>query len=149
MATFHYLHSNTPSLQYSNTPILHYSITPLLRYSTGQDADYRRKGKCVMASGDIYVQITATSGLSGRSKSVVVLVPANAIEEYKSRLHGSKEENETIARKLADPLAGYLFTHRPTFGRFTVAHSFTTTPPLETENEPPELTRGELKAWLL
>jgi hypothetical protein len=102
-----------------------------------------------MASGDIYVQITATSGLSGRSKSVVVLVPGSAIEEYKSKLHGSKDEDETIARKLADPLAGYLFTHRPTFGRFRVAHSFTTTPPPETEQEPPELTRGELKAWLL
>jgi hypothetical protein len=103
----------------------------------------------VKASGDIYVQITATSGLSGRSKSVVVLVPGNAIKEYKSRRHASKDENETIARKLADPLAGYLFTHRPTFGRFRVAHSFTTTPPPETEQEPPELTRGELKAWLL
>jgi hypothetical protein len=129
----------------------HYRITPILHYSTSprgrmQPIEGRKR---VMASGDIYVQITATSSLSGRSKSVVVLVPGNAIEEYKSRLHAGKDENETIARKLADPLAGYLFTHRPTFGRFRVAHSFTTTPPPETEQEPPELTRGELKAWLL
>jgi hypothetical protein len=130
-------------------PLPHHSNTPILHHSARPDAAYRRKEKRVMASGDIYVQITASSDLSGRSKSVVVLVPGNAIEEYKSRLHAGKDENETIARKLADPLAGYLFTHRPTFGRFRVAHSFTTTPPPETEQEPPELTRGELKAWLL
>jgi hypothetical protein len=135
--------------RHSTTASLRYSITPLLHQSARPDAAYRRKEKRVMASGDIYVQITASSDLSGRSKSVVVLVPGNAIEEYKSRLHAGKDENETIARKLADPLAGYLFTHRPTFGRFRVAHSFTTTPPPETEQEPPELTRGELKAWLL
>jgi hypothetical protein len=102
-----------------------------------------------MASGDIYVQITATSGDSGRSKSVVVLVPRNAIEEYKSKFQAIKEDDETIARRLADPVASYVFTHRPSFGRFRVAYSFTTTPPPEVEHETPELTRGELKAWLV
>ena len=102
-----------------------------------------------MASADIYVQITATSGISSRSKSVVVLVPRNAIEEYKSKGHAIKEEDEIITRRLADPLASYVFTHRSTFGRFRVAYSFTKTPPPEIQNEPPELTRGELKAWLV
>jgi hypothetical protein len=102
-----------------------------------------------MASGNIYVQITATSGLSGRSKSVVVLVPGNAIDEFKSRLHLSKDDDETIARRLADPVASYVFTHRDTFGRFRVAYTFTTTPPPEIEKESPELTRGDLKAWLV
>jgi hypothetical protein len=103
----------------------------------------------LMASRDIYAQITATSGLSGRSKSVVVFVPRSAIEEYKSKCHAVKEDDETIARRLANPLASYVFTHRSTFGGFRVAYSFTKTPPPEIEHEPPELTRGELQAWLV
>ncbi|HEX6564858.1 MAG TPA: hypothetical protein VF020_11270 [Chthoniobacterales bacterium] len=59
------------------------------------------------------------------------------------------EKDETIAERLADPVASYVFTHRPGFGRFRVAYSFTTTPPPEIEHEAPELTRGELKAWLV
>jgi hypothetical protein len=102
-----------------------------------------------MASANIYVQITATSGISDRSKSVVVLVPRNAIQEYKSKCHAVREDDETIARRLADPLASYVFTHRSTFGKFRVAYSFTKTPPPESEHEPPELTRGDLKAWLV
>jgi hypothetical protein len=102
-----------------------------------------------MAAADIYVQITATTISSGRSKSVVVLVPQNAIEEYKSRLHPTNDNDAAIARELADPVASYVFTHRPTFGRFKVAHAFSTTPPAEIEHEAPELTRGDLKAWLV
>jgi hypothetical protein len=102
-----------------------------------------------MASRDIYVQITATSLSSGRSKSVVVLVRRSAIEEYKSRLQATKDDDQSVARRLADPLASYVFTHRSTFGNFRVAYSFTKTPPLEIQHESPELTRGELKAWLL
>jgi hypothetical protein len=102
-----------------------------------------------MASVDIYVQITATASFSRRLKSVVVLVPGNAIQEYKSQLHATKEADESVARRLADPVASYVFTHRATFGRFRVAHSFATVPPPEIEQEPPELTRGNLKAWLV
>jgi hypothetical protein len=101
-----------------------------------------------MASADIYVQITATAG-SGRSKSVVGLIPRNAIEEYQSRFPATEDEDQSVARRLADPVAGYVFTHRPTFGTFRVAYSFTKTPPPEIEQEPPELTRGDLKAWLV
>ena len=102
-----------------------------------------------MASADIYVQITATATGSGRSKSVVVLVPQSAIEDYKSRLPTTQDEDQSVARRLADPVAGYVFTHRPSFGRFKVAHAFSTTPPTEIEHEAPELTRGDLKAWLV
>jgi hypothetical protein len=102
-----------------------------------------------MAAADIYVQITATATSSGRSKSVVVLVPQNAIEEYKSRLQVTKDEDQSVARQLADPLASYVFTHRSSFGNFRVAYSFARTPPPEIQHEPPELTRGELKAWLV
>ena len=102
-----------------------------------------------MPSADIYVQITATAASSGRSKSVVVLVPQNAIQEYKSKCHAVKEDDEAIARRLADPLASHVFTHRSTFGGFRVAYAFSTTPPAEIEHEAPELTRGNLKAWLV
>src|SRR5690348_3988765 len=102
-----------------------------------------------MASADIYVQITATATGSGRSKSVVVLVPQSAIAEYKSRLQAAKDEDQSVARRLADPLASYVFTHRSTFGNFRVAYSFAKSPPPEIQHEPPELTRGDLKAWLL
>jgi hypothetical protein len=102
-----------------------------------------------MAMADIYVQITATSPFSGRSKSVVVLVPQNAIREYKARLQLTKDDDQSLARQLADPLANYVFTHRPTLGSFKVVFSFTTEPPPEIENESPELTRGDLKAWLV
>jgi hypothetical protein len=101
-----------------------------------------------MASADIYVQITATT-VSGRSKSVVVLVPQSAIEEYKSRLQVTKDEDQSVARRLADPVASYVFTHRSTFGGFRVAYSFTQAPPPEIEHEVPELMRGDLKAWLV
>jgi hypothetical protein len=101
-----------------------------------------------MASAGIYVQVTATSS-SGRSKAVVVLVPQNAIDEYKSRPQATKDEDQVVAKRLADPLASYVFTHRSTFGNFRVVYSFTKTPPPEIQHEPPELTRGELKAWLV
>jgi hypothetical protein len=102
-----------------------------------------------MPSADIYVQITATAASSGRSKSVVVLVPQNAIEKCKSTLRSTKDNDAAIARELADPVASYVFTHRPTFGRFRAAYSFTTTPPAEIAHEAPDLTRGDLKAWLV
>jgi hypothetical protein len=99
-------------------------------------------------ASDVYVQVTA-SGLSGRAKTVLVLVPGKIIEEYKSKIHGKKIDDQSIARELADPLASYVFTHRDTLGRFDVEHGFSTTPPREIEHDSPELTRGELKAWLL
>jgi hypothetical protein len=99
-------------------------------------------------AGDVYVQVTA-SGLSGRAKSVLVLVPGKIIAEHKSKNHGKKTDDQSIARELADPLASYVFTHRDTLGKFDVAHWFSTTPPPEIEHDSPELTRGELKAWLL
>jgi hypothetical protein len=102
-----------------------------------------------MASVDIYVQITATATGSDHSKSVVVLVPQSAIAEYKSRLPATQDEDQSVARRLADPVAAYVFTHRPSFGGFKVAHAFSTTPPAEIEHEAPELTRGDLKAWLM
>jgi hypothetical protein len=102
-----------------------------------------------MEPGDIYVQVTATSDVTRRSKSVVVLVPRKVIEEYKSKIGTKKYNDQLIARQLADPLASYVFTHRSTFGSFKLAHSFYPTPLPGIERELPEVTRGDLKAWVL
>ena len=101
------------------------------------------------SSGDIYVQVTATAQGTGRAKSVVVLVPREAIDGYKSEMGARKIDDQSIARELADPLASYVFTHRSTFGSFRVAYAFSEVAPPEIGREAPELTRGELRAWLM
>jgi hypothetical protein len=109
----------------------------------------QRVSSILVASDDIYVQVTATPDASRRPKSVVVLIPRKIIEEYKSTKATKKFDDHSIARHLANPLAMYLFTHRASFGNFKVAHLFSLTPPPEIEGESPEFTRGELKAWVL
>jgi hypothetical protein len=98
-----------------------------------------------MASGDIYVQITATPVGSGGPRSVVVLVPRSQIEEY--RISGKK--SEAIAQQLAEPLAMNVFTHRASFGNFKVTHSFFPEAPPEIEGKPPDFALRGLKAWVL
>jgi hypothetical protein len=100
-----------------------------------------------MASGNIFVQVTATADSSGRVKSIVVLVPREKIEDY--RTSTKKAADNQIAQELADPLAMNLFTHRASFGNFKVAHMFSSDPPPDIERKPPEIARGGLKAWLL
>jgi len=102
-----------------------------------------------MTPGDIYVQVTATSEVAGRCRSVVVLVRGKTIEEYKSKPAANKDDDQAIARRFADPLARYIFTHRSTLGSFKIAYSFSATPPPEIERELPDFTREDLKAWLL
>ena len=106
-------------------------------------------GQTRMTPDDIYVQVTATSEVSGRCRSVVVLVPGKTIEDYKSKPAANKYDDQAIARHFADPLVRYIFTHRSTLGSFTIAHSFSATPPPEIEREPPDFKREDLKAWLL
>jgi hypothetical protein len=98
-----------------------------------------------MASGDIYVQVTATPDGSGPPKSVVVLVPRKSIEEYEI----SDKKPESIAQQLADPLAMNVFTHRASFGKFQVAHSFSPDPLPEIESKLPDFSLRGLKAWVL
>ena len=78
-----------------------------------------------------------------------MLVRGKTIEEYKSKSVANKDDDQAIARRFADPLARYIFTHRSTLGSFKIAHSFSPSPPPEIEREPPDVTREELKAWLL
>ena len=91
----------------------------------------RRVSSILVASDDIYVQVTATPDASRRPKSIVVLVPRKSIEEYKSRKATKKFDDHSIAQQLANPLAMYLFTHRASFGNFKVTHLFSLIPPPE------------------
>jgi len=102
-----------------------------------------------MASSDIYVQVTATSQSSNPPKSLVVLVPRENIEEYKSRMPRHSVDDKLIAKDLADPLATNLFTHRASFGPFRVSHSVYSVPLPEIEGKPPEFVHNGLQAWIL
>jgi hypothetical protein len=113
--------------------------------TTAADAPGKSGALDSMASGDIYVQVTATPDGSGRPKSVIVLVPRKNIEEH--QISGKKPE--AIARHLADPLAMNVFTHRASFGNFKVAHSFSSDPLPEIESRLPDLVLRGLKGWVL
>ena len=45
-----------------------------------------------MSFGDIYVQVTASSESSGKSRSVVVFVPQANIEEFRRQKKDSKSD---------------------------------------------------------
>src|SRR6516162_5005234 len=100
-----------------------------------------------MQSGDIYVQVTATS--DGKSRSVVVQVPRQNIENFRKQKNDKISSDHSIAQSLAEPLARYAFTHRTIFGDFKISHSFSTTPPTEIEGRSPNLSQSGLKAWAI
>jgi len=102
-----------------------------------------------MPSGDIYVQITATSAASERSKSVVVLVPRENIENFRKQKTNRISDDHAIALSLAEPLARYAFTHRTIFSEFEISHSFSNTAPTEIEGRSPNLSQSGLKAWAI
>ncbi len=100
-----------------------------------------------MPSGDIYVQITATSEFSERSRSVVVLVPRKNIEDFKKQKGNQISDDHSIVKTLAEPLAKYAFTHRAIFSKFEISHSFSATRPAEIEGKSPNLSQSGIKAW--
>jgi hypothetical protein len=102
-----------------------------------------------MPGGDIYVQITATPETSERSRSVVVLVPRENIENFRKLRDDRKSDDHSIARSLAEPLAKYVFTHRTIFRKFELAHSFSQTSPPEIAGRSPHLSQSGLKAWVI
>ena len=102
-----------------------------------------------MSTNDLYVQVTASSESSGKFRSVVVLVPRANIEQYRRQKNDSKSDDYSVARSLAEPLAGYAFTHRTIFSAFEVSDSVFPVPPLEIEGKSPNLTQRGLKAWIL
>jgi hypothetical protein len=98
---------------------------------------------------DIYVQITASSPSSGKSRSVVILVPRANRENFRREKHDSKSDENAVAKSLAEPLAGYAFTHRAIFLAFEVSHHFLSAPPNEISGRSPNLSQSGLKAWIL
>ena len=102
-----------------------------------------------MTSVDIYVQITASSQPSGKSRSVIVLVPGANIDNFRRQKNDLKSHDHFIAKTLAEPMAGYAFTHRTIFSTFELSHSFLTTPPSEIEGRSPNLSQSGLKAWVI
>ena len=102
-----------------------------------------------MPADDIYVQITASSAVSGKSRSVVVLVPRANIERFRIEKSDKTSEDQFVARLLAEPLARYAFTHRTIFSGFEVSHAFFAVPPREIEGRSPNLSQSGLKAWVL
>jgi hypothetical protein len=108
-----------------------------------------RSCSAMTTSVDTYVQITASSQSSGKSRSVIVLVPRANIENFRRQKSDSKSDDHSIAKILAEPLAGYAFTHRTIFSAFELSHSFLTTPPSEIEGRSPNLSQSGLKAWVI
>jgi hypothetical protein len=102
-----------------------------------------------MPGDDIYVQVTASEASSGKSRSVIVLVPRANRENLRQAQKDAKSDDNVIARLLAEPLAGYAFTHRTIFSRFEVSYSFSSSPPDEISGRHPSLSQNGLKAWVL
>jgi hypothetical protein len=102
-----------------------------------------------MPTDDIYVQITVSSAVSGKSRSVVVLVPRANVERFRIEKSDSRSGDQFVARLLAEPLARYAFTHRTIFPSFEVSHAFFSVPPREIEGKSPNLSQSGLKAWIL
>ena len=101
-----------------------------------------------MASGDIYVQVTA-SGAAGKSRSVIVLIPRSAREPFEEAGQHKRLDENAIAQKLAEPFAKYAFTHRTIFNDYEVSYSVYADEPQEIEGRSPQLTQNGLKAWIL
>jgi hypothetical protein len=100
-------------------------------------------------STDLYVQITAISKQSDSTRTVVVFVPGQSISDSGKQASHREFDAQTIARKLANPIARNVFTHRASFGSFRLAYLISTAPPLEIEGKPPEFVQAGLKAWII
>ena len=102
-----------------------------------------------MPAGDIYVQITASSPSSGKTRSVIILVPGANIGQVRAQKNDAKSDDRIIAKSLAEPLAGYAFTHRTIFSTFELSYSYLSAPPHEIEGKFPNITQRGLKAWVV
>ena len=102
-----------------------------------------------MGSDDIYVQMTASQGSSGKSRSVIVLVPASTRQSFRETGQLKPGEENSIARKLAEPFAKYAFTHRAIFDHYEVSYAFYEEEPREIKGRSPQLTQDGLQAWIV
>jgi hypothetical protein len=101
-----------------------------------------------MASGEIYVQITASECSSEKSRSVIVLVPASR-QSFESAGQFNQLDEKTIAQKLAEPFAKYAFSHRRIFDAYEVSYAFFESEPHDIKGRLPQLTQDGLKAWVV
>jgi hypothetical protein len=102
-----------------------------------------------VASDDIYVQVTASQGSAGKSRSVIVLVPGSVRKTFRETGQSKPDEENAIARKLAEPFAKYAFTHRAIFDRYEVSYAIWENEPSEIKGRPPQLTQDGLQAWIV
>jgi hypothetical protein len=102
-----------------------------------------------VASEDIYVQVTASQGSAGKSRSVFVLVPAKIRQSFRETSQVKPDEENAIARKLAEAFAKYAFTHRTIFDHYEVSYAFYEHEPSEIKGRPPQLTQDGLQAWIV
>jgi hypothetical protein len=102
-----------------------------------------------VASDDIYVQVTASQSSAGKSRSVIVLVPASIRQSFREMGQSKPDEENSIARKLAEPFAKYAFTHRTIFGHYEVSYAFYENEPCEIKGRSPQLTQDGLQAWIV
>jgi hypothetical protein len=102
-----------------------------------------------MAYGEIYVQVTASERSGGKSRSVIVLVPAFARQSFESAGHSNQLDEKAIAQKLAEPFAKYAFSHRRIFDDYEVSYAFFESEPHEIKGRLPQLTQNGLKAWVV
>ena len=102
-----------------------------------------------MASEDIYVQVTASQDSAGKSRSIFVLVPAKIRQSFRETSQVKPDEENAIARKLAEAFAKYAFTHRTIFDHYEVSYAFYKHEPSEIKDRPPQLTQDGLQAWIV
>jgi hypothetical protein len=102
-----------------------------------------------MPTDDIYVQITASSGSSDKSRTAIVRVPRAKIDKFRQDKNDFRSDDNALAKSFAEPLVGYAFTHRTIFSTYTLAYSFSLTPPPEIGGRTPNLSQAGLKAWVI
>jgi hypothetical protein len=107
----------------------------------GVEFGWDRRSLLLMASGDIYVQVTASQRSGGKSRSVIVLVPVLALQSSELTRHPNQLDEKTIAQKLAEPFAKYAFSHRRIFDDYEVSYAFFESEPHEIKGRLPQLTQ--------
>jgi hypothetical protein len=102
-----------------------------------------------MPNDDIYIQITASSESSNKSRTAIVYVPRTSIDKFREEKNDFRSDDNAVAKLLADPLARYAFTHRTIFSTYKLACSFSLTPPAEIDGRSPNLSQAGLKVWVV
>jgi hypothetical protein len=102
-----------------------------------------------MPADNIYVQITASSESTNRTRTVIVRVPRACIDKVRQEKNDFHSDDNTIAKSLAEPLAIYAFTHRTIFSKYELAYSFAPTAPSEIDGRSPNLSQAGLKTWVI